>query len=89
MTGLARDLDQYLIDYNYDRATPGASPKDASRRHRLRSAQNQPGTMTTCRTNPGLGRAPPSHLVGLIRPAEMAASVDGEGERNEGGVPTT
>jgi hypothetical protein len=23
MTGLARDLDQYLIDYNYDRAHTG------------------------------------------------------------------
>src|SRR3954451_16276054 len=34
-------------------------------------------------------RRPLSHLVGLIGPAEMAASVGGEGERNEGEVPTT
>ena len=28
-TALKQDLDDYLIDYNYDRAHPGASPKDA------------------------------------------------------------
>jgi transposase InsO family protein len=56
-TALSKDLTEYLIDDNTDRAhTGGPHPRTRARRHRLRCTQDQPRTMSTCRHNSGLGR---------------------------------
>jgi hypothetical protein len=53
-TALAHDLDNYLIHYNYDAPTPGASPKDTS-----------PQTTSTGHAKPAREDDHPSHQPGV------------------------
>jgi hypothetical protein len=59
-------------------------PRTRARRHCLRSTQNQPGTMTSCRTNPGLGRPPHRFRWGVL--SEVSAARAGRrGRRRRAG----